>query len=125
MKGTVTMNFTDAVKTCLSKYVDMSGRAQRSEYWWFALFGMIISYAPILLAGLTGIAAISFIGTIASLAVLVPSICAGVRRLHDIGKPGGWIFIVLVPVVGGLLLLYWFISRGTEGANEYGEDPLA
>lgn len=109
------MNFIDAVKTCLSKYVNFKGRATRSEYWWFVLFVTIIQ-------GTT----IPFSLTIQAIAVAVlalPMLAAGVRRLHDINRSGWWYWICLIPAIGVFILLYWLISEGTQGANDYGNPP--
>ena len=65
----------------------------------------------------------SAIGGLLALALLLPSLAVGVRRLHDTGRTGWWLLVGLVPLIGGLILLYWFAQRGAEGANEYGEAP--
>ena len=89
------MDFQTAVRTVLQqKYADFNGRAPRSEYWWWVL------------------------------GVIVPTIAVGIRRLHDIDKPGWWLLIGLVPFVGGLILIYFFVQKGTSGPNQFGEDPL-
>lgn len=89
------MNFQEAVKTCLTKYVDFSGRASRPEYWWFFLFlvivSLVLSYFSEILSG------------VFSLAMLLPSLAAGVRRLHDTERSGWWMLIVLVPFVGWII----------------------
>ena len=97
----------------LQKYAEFNGRARRSEYWYFVLFNLIIS------VGLLGIGyAIHFayLRNIYSLAVLLPSIAVGVRRMHDVGK-SGW--FVLIPI-------YTIILAATDsqpGPNEYGPNP--
>lgn len=58
------------------------------------------------------------------LAILLPSICVGGRRLHDTGRSAWWLLLVLIPLVGFLVLLWWFIQKGSDGANEYGPDPV-
>lgn len=60
-----------------------------------------------------------------SLVVLLPSLAVGVRRLHDTGRSGWWLLIWLIPLIGWIILIWWFASRGDEGPNEYGDDPLA
>jgi len=108
------LHFMEAVKICLSKYATLNGRARRSEYWWWFLAVMIVSCV---------IGWIPILGWLICLALAIPSITVGVRRLHDLNK-SGWLYLLcLVPVVGGLLLLYWFSLPGTVGANQYGEDP--
>jgi nitronate monooxygenase len=124
-RGSAIMDFQTAVRTCFQKYATISGRARRSEYWWFALFLLIGNVV------LNGVDAILFGGdtqllsAIFSLATIVPSVCAGGRRLHDTGRSAWWLLIGLIPLVGFLVLLWWFVQKGTDGSNEYGPDPLA
>ncbi|RYU86147.1 DUF805 domain-containing protein [Mucilaginibacter terrigena] len=97
----------------LQKYAQFSGRARRSEYWYFALFSTIISLA----LKYVGIAAGSpFLDSIYSLGVIIPSIAVGVRRMHDVGK-SGW--FILIPLYNLILAC----TDGTPGDNEYGPDP--
>jgi len=121
------MDFQTAIRTVLKeKYATFSGRASRSEYWWFALFSIIASAVlGIIDATIFGNANGGILGTIFSLAVLVPSIAVGVRRLHDLGRSGWWLLIVLIPLIGILVLLYFFVQKGTDGPNDHGADPLA
>lgn len=124
------MGFQDAVKTCFSKYVTFSGRAPRSEFWWFILFILVTNTVLSFLDGmLFGTAAdgqpVSMLSAIFSLAVLLPSIAVGVRRLHDLDRTGWWYLLVLIPVLGGLILIFFFyIHKGTDGPNRFGPDPL-
>lgn len=117
--------FMGAVKTCFAKYATFSGRARRPEFWWFALFTFIGSM-------ITGFIDVSIFGTqsesgilspIFSLAMLIPSLAVGVRRLHDTDRAGWWYFLILVPLIGFIVLLVFFVSRGTEGPNQYGPEP--
>lgn len=112
------MDFQTAVKTVLfEKYATFTGRAARSEFWWFTLFSVIVSLIT---------AAISDgVNLIYSLAVLLPSLAVGVRRLHDLGRTGWWMLISLIPLIGLLVLLFFFVQRGTQGPNAHGDDPLA
>lgn len=123
------MNFQEAVRTCFSKYATFSGRAARSEFWWFTLFAvatnMVLSIIDAIIFGpLVGGQDISVLGALFSLAIIIPSIAVGVRRLHDLGKSGWWYLIILIPILGALVLLFFFVQKGTDGANEYGVDPL-
>ncbi len=115
---------------CLNKYADFNGRARRKEYWFFILFLWLIQLGLIILGGVLGAVA-EIAGTVfGGLAILVmlgaiiPALAVAVRRLHDTGKSGGWIFISLIPVVGGLWFLFLMVSQGTDGSNDYGDDPL-
>ncbi len=111
------MTFTEAVKTCYSKYATFSGRASRSEYWWFYLFFILVGFVIGLLSEVSGI--FSIVGGIFILGSIIPSIAAGVRRLHDTDKSGWWLLIGLVPFIG-LLLIYFLAIAGTEGENRFG-----
>ena len=64
------------------------------------------------------------LGSVWSLVNFVPGISVGVRRLHDTDRSGWWLLLVFVPIIGVLVLLYWFVSRGTQGTNRFGTDPL-
>ena len=119
------MSFGDAITNCLSNnYVGFSGRASRSEYWFWVLFTMIVSFVTGIMDGFifgsefgTGL-----ISTITSVVFFLPGLAVWVRRLHDVGKSGWWILssILILPV---LLLLYWLIIEGDSNPNEYGEVP--
>lgn len=91
------MNFQEAVKTCLTKYVDFSGRASRPEYWWYALFIFATSIVLSLFSDLLGL--------VFAVATLLPSLAAAVRRLHDTERSGWWVLISLVPFVGWIVLI--------------------
>ncbi len=124
------MGFQDAIRTCFSKYATFSGRAARSEFWWFFLFlllgNLLFSFIDRLLFGSTMEGdQISILGAIFSLAVILPSIAVGVRRLHDRDMSGWWYLLVLIPILGALVLLYFFVQKGTDGPNQFGPDPLA
>ncbi|MBD9374221.1 DUF805 domain-containing protein [Rhizobium sp. ARZ01] len=115
------MNFQEAVSTVFSKYADFTGRAGRAEFWWFALFNLIAS----VILGLIDQAIFGqeILGIIFALGVLLPGIAVAARRLHDIGRSGWWLLIGLIPLIGWIVLLYWYISEGTPGANQYGPQP--
>lgn len=116
------MNFIDAAKTCLlEKYVDFNGRARRSEYWYYTLFQAIVVYA--IMGICLAIGGIEWISTLVSLAFILPSLAVSVRRLHDIGKSGWWLFIAFIPFVGGIYLLYLTCKDSEFGENEYGPNP--
>ncbi len=144
------MGFGEAVRTCFSKYATFSGRAPRSEYWWWVLFsflgnlglgildGLIFGFAeddPAMLAGLFG------------LATILPSIAVTARRLHDVNRSGWWqvapygmiIAAAVLAAMGAFILLWaagitalvllvallvWLIRKGTDGPNDFGPDPL-
>ena len=107
--------------TVLKKYAVFSGRARRKEYWMFFLFNMIISFILGLIEGIIGIGSEStgsILANIYSLAVFIPGIAVGVRRMHDVGK-NGW--FLLIPIYNLILA----VSEGNKGDNTYGPDPKA
>ncbi|RLP11956.1 DUF805 domain-containing protein [Propionibacterium australiense] len=134
------MTFTEAVKTCYTKkYADFNGRASRSEFWWFFLFYAAVNlvlYAVFLIiaaasaandpySGAPAIAIVILVLLIAfDLASIVPYIAVAVRRLHDTGKPGTYFLLVLVPSVGGIIVLVLCALEPNRGPNMYGPDPL-
>ena len=116
------MNFGEAISKCLNEYVTFSGRARRSEYWYFALFNLIASFAA---AALDMAMNTAVLQALVGLGLLLPSISVTVRRLHDKDKSGWWWWLGLIPIIGWIVLLVWFVQRGTVGANRFGPDPVA
>ena len=115
------MGFQSAITTCLNKYVGFQGRAMRSEYWYFVLFIIIVD---IVTYGIdAAILGRPILYSIAALALLLPSLAVSVRRLHDIDRSGWWLLISLVPLIGAILLIVWFCTKGSLGANRFGEEP--
>jgi len=98
------MTFQESVTVCFRKYTDFSGRATRSEYWWFFLFIIVVSLATSYVS--------SALSGLFSLATLLPSIAAAARRLHDTNRSGWWQLIVLVPVVGIIVLIVFLAQEG-------------
>lgn len=116
------MSFGEAIQSVFSKYATFSGRARRSEYWYFVLLTLIVSFVTGILSEILG----NFGTTLAGLwelAVLVPTLAVVWRRLHDIGKSGGWYFIFLIPLVGWIILLVWLCRDSQPGDNQYGPNP--
>ena len=100
-----------------SRYADFNGRAGRAEYWYFVLFNILVGTAVGLVAMLVG----DWFSYIYSLALLVPGVAIGVRRLHDIGKSGWWLLISLIPFIGTIWLIILLAKKGDQGTNAYGE----
>jgi uncharacterized membrane protein YhaH (DUF805 family) len=115
------VDFQTAVTTVLTqKYADFSGRARRSEYWWFYLFVVIVD---IVMGIIDGVIGTRIPGTLVGLALVVPIIAVGVRRLHDTGR-SGWLYLIAFTIIGILVLIYWFAADDSQpGANEYGPSP--
>jgi uncharacterized membrane protein YhaH (DUF805 family) len=111
------MTFGDSVSTCLRKYVDFNGRASRSEYWWFFLFGVLLDLGASMLSATTG-TRVFFV--LSSIAVWVPLLTVAVRRLHDAGMSGWWWFTTFIPIVGLIVLAYLLVQRPQPWDNKYG-----
>ncbi len=111
----------------LKKYATFSGRAQRAEYWYFFLFYLLIFIGLSILDGLTGSfsaeSGMGFLGGLLSLALFVPSLAVGVRRLHDTGRSGWFLLLALIPLVGAIVLLVFAVQDSTPGENQYGPNP--
>ncbi len=127
------MDIQTAVRTVLSKYATFSGRAPRSEYWWwflalllFNLFLRVIDGAfvdPLEGTGAFYDQAGGPLGILAGLALLLPNLAVTVRRLRDIDRSGWWMLIALIPIIGYLILLYWLVQPSHVNANRFGEPP--
>ncbi len=104
-----------------NKYAVFSGRATRKEYWMFILINSIITVALSFL--FDNIKGLAFIPTIYGLATLIPILAIGCRRLHDVGKSGWWLLIMLVPFIGSLVLLVFAVMDSQTGTNKYGPNP--
>ncbi len=117
------MNFMDAVKKCFSNYANFNGRARRSEYWWFFLFCFIIRIGAMIIDGSfsnkaleSGSAGTGMFSIIVGLALIIPTIAVGVRRMHDVGKSGWYL---LIPIYNLILCC----TDGEKHVNVFGDDP--
>jgi len=100
------MTFGESIQTCFSKYAEFSGRASRSEYWWWFLF--------VFLATMAASVVNDKISALFSIAVMLPGLAVGTRRLHDIDKSGWFQLLFLIPVIGWIILIYWAAQEGRE-----------
>lgn len=100
------MTFGESIQTCFSKYADFTGRASRSEYWWWFLF--------VFLATMAASVVNDKISALFSIAVLLPGLAVGTRRLHDIDKSGWFQLLFLIPLIGWIILIYWAAQEGKE-----------
>ena len=107
----------------LKKYAVFNGRARRKEYWMFFLFNIIIAVVLGFVEGLVGGPGV--VGALYGLAVLIPGIAVGVRRLHDTNRTGWWLLIGLIPLIGAIVLLIFFVQDSQAGENQYGPNPKA
>jgi uncharacterized membrane protein YhaH (DUF805 family) len=120
------MSFAQAVNSVLRQYAIFRGRARRAEYWWFFLFTVLVSIvAGIIDAGLgtTTQSGVGLIGSVASLALLLPSLAVTVRRLHDTDRSGWWVLAFLIPIVGWVLWLVFMLSDSNPHQNRFGPSP--
>jgi uncharacterized membrane protein YhaH (DUF805 family) len=113
----------------LRQYADFAGRARRKEYWMFTLVNGIISIVLAIVDGVlnlnSGLLDIGLLNGLYSLAVLLPSLGVGARRLHDTGRSGWWLLIGLIPLIGWIVLIVFFTIDGERQPNAYGPDPKA
>ncbi|GGP24644.1 DUF805 domain-containing protein [Silvimonas amylolytica] len=120
------MNWYVAV---LQNYTGFTGRARRKEFWMFALCNLIINLILRVADHLFGFfiltpeGSIGILGTIYGLAVLIPSLAVAVRRLHDGDHTGWWLFMVLLPIVGSIILLVFMLQQSSPGTNRFGPSP--
>ncbi|MBT55200.1 MAG: DUF805 domain-containing protein [Mameliella sp.] len=107
----------EAFKLFFANYINFEGRSNRGEYWWAFLAIILISIVLTVVDGMIGM---PLFGSIFSLATLVPGIAIGIRRLHDIDKSGWFLLIGLIPIIGALILIYFFVQKPTPGPNRFG-----
>ena len=134
------MSFTESIRTCISKFATFDGRASRSEFWWFYLFTVLVGfvgYIPLLIlgalgatnsdgvvSGLVSILSVIFwiVWFIVVIALLIPLLAVGCRRLHDRGQ-SGWLQLLLLVPCGNIVLIVFWVLEGTPGDNAYGPKP--
>jgi uncharacterized membrane protein YhaH (DUF805 family) len=131
------MSFTNAVKAYFFKWNDFRSRSSRSEYWWAILFVYLASYLAGFIIGLFigftfGIAGFSESAMEVALVIAIlplqifiaiASICLAIRRLHDVDRSGWW-YLIIFTIIGIIPLLIWYCTKGTDGDNRFGKDPL-
>jgi uncharacterized membrane protein YhaH (DUF805 family) len=114
-------------KVVLENYANFNGRARRAEFWWYTLANVIMAIIAMTLDSVLGTniepLPYGYVYIIYGLAVFLPGLAVGVRRLHDVGKSGWFYFIILVPIIGAIWLLVLFATEGQHGENQYGSDP--
>lgn len=118
------MSVAEAISSCFRKYASFSGRAVRSEYWYWYLFAAIVLFVfgaidRMLYPGPLEMGPFSYVNIAVVLALILPSLAVSVRRLHDIDRTGWWVLIGPT-VIGTLVLLYWACLPGTPGPNRFG-----
>ena len=113
----------------LKQYAVFQGRAQRKEYWFYILFYIIFGIAVAIVEATLGLTdpetGSGPLSVVYSLAFLVPTLAVGARRLHDTGRSAWWLLIGLIPLLGALVLIVFFVFDSQPGDNEYGPNPKA
>ena len=107
----------------LKKYAVFTGRARRKEYWMFVLFYLIIAFVLAIIDAVIGTGALLY--GLYALALLIPNIAVAVRRLHDTGRSGWFLLIGLIPLIGAIVLIVFFVQDSQPGDNQYGPNPKA
>ena len=115
------MNFVQSISSGFSNYVNFSDRAIRSEYWYWVLFIVVCEIVTSIIDYAIGI---NLTTGIFGLVTLLPSLAVAIRRLHDIDRSGWWILLALIPLVGAIVLIIWYCTKGTAGQNRFGPDKL-
>ena len=118
------MSFTEAIRSVLNQYVGFSGRARRSEYWYWVLFYIIIGVIASLLDRAVFNSTNSWFSYIVGLALFLPGLAVAIRRLHDTSRSGWWVLIGLIPVIGAIILIVFYV-QDSHGDNQYGPSPKA
>ena len=118
------MGFTQVSASGFQNYANFSGRAPRSEYWFWVLFAVLASIA----GGLIDLALfrnmdVSPVQSLIGLALFLPGLAVSIRRLHDLDRTGWW-FLLVFTIIGAIVLLVWDCMKGTIGPNRFGPDPL-
>lgn len=126
------MTLLQAVSSVLGQYAGFRGRARRAEFWWWNLFTLLVGVAVAVAEVSLGLDGVSLglagdtggpLSTLLALALLLPNVTVTVRRLHDVSRSGWWLAIALVPFVGLVVLLVFFLTASTPGWNQHGPDP--
>jgi len=117
------MTFFDSIKFGFSNYANFQGRSRRSGYWWWFLFNVLISATFSILSGRNEENFFATLGSLAGLALLLPSLAFAVRRLHDTNRSGWHLLYGLIPIAGIIMLFIWFIQDSDVAANRFGTNP--
>lgn len=113
------MTMQEAVRSVLSQYANFSGRARRSEYWFWTLAVFIVSIVAAIIDRIIGVQILQYL---VILATIVPGLAVGARRLHDTGRSGWLLLLAIIPLIGAIILIVWFVGD-SHPDNEYGPNP--
>lgn len=120
------LSFGEAIKTCFSKYVTFTGRARRSEFWYFYLFYFIVYVVAAVIDAIMTSSSDDptlVFKSIVCLAFFLPSLAVFMRRMHDIGKSGWWWLLGIIPIIGTIILIVWTCKDSSADENQYGPSP--
>jgi uncharacterized membrane protein YhaH (DUF805 family) len=121
--GAAIMNFGEAIKSGFSNYVTFSGRACRSEFWYWTLFAILVTIAAGIIDRELVDSDTGLVQPLVSLALFLPGIAVGIRRLHDLDRSGWW-WLIAFTIIGLIVLIVWDCTKGTSGTNRFGPVPL-
>jgi uncharacterized membrane protein YhaH (DUF805 family) len=116
------MTFSEAIKSGFDHYVDFQGRAARPAYWWWFLFAVLVAIGANIIDAALG--TFGVISGLTGLALLLPGLSVSIRRLHDIDHSGWWILIGLIPIIGFIVLLVFYLRESDPGENRFGPPPV-
>ena len=115
------MTFAEAVRSGFDHYVKFDGRASRPAFWWWFLFGLLVGIGATIIDAIIGTWGV--VGGLVSLALLLPNLSVAIRRLHDTDHSGWWVLIGLIPIIGFIVLLIFYLRESDPGENQYGPPP--
>lgn len=118
------VSFIGAIKSCFMKYADFSGRASRSEYWWFYLFNFFVNAIFVVLAMVLEEPKVLYFSYLYALIILLPNLAVLVRRFHDTGRSALNLLWFLLPFFGGIIIFIFTLIRGEKKPNKYGRPPV-
>jgi uncharacterized membrane protein YhaH (DUF805 family) len=115
------LTFSDAIRSGFEHYTDFDGRASRAAYWWWFLFALLASVAAGILDAALDTAPL--LRVLVGLALFLPGLSVAIRRLHDTDRSGWWVLIGLIPIIGWIVLLIWYLQQGDATENRFGPPP--
>lgn len=117
------MSFVEAIRSVFTQFSNFSGRARRSEFWWYYLFECAVCFGLSIIGNVTGIDVFTKGIFVFQVIMLVPGLAVCFRRMHDTGKSAWWLLPALIPVAGQIYMMLWFLKDSEPGENKYGPNP--
>jgi uncharacterized membrane protein YhaH (DUF805 family) len=115
------VTFAEAVRSGFDHYAKFDGRASRPAFWWWFLFGLLVGIGASIIDAIIG--SFGVVSGLAALALLLPNLSVAIRRLHDTDHTGWWVLIGLIPIIGFIVLLIFYLRQSDPGENRYGPPP--